>query len=344
MLHHRRDPHKVIKSYAYAAIAQAEGAEFVYFSPRRVQFEDSTVHGWVYENGEWVERVTPFPDVIYNAGSPIKLAKSKDIVERLKETIPFTTHSIGNKLRVYERLKEANQFSQYLIPSEAIEDINTFFHFIDSFHRVVFKPMNGRQGEGVLMIERAGQEFRLLKGKESAKMTYAKLKDFLSRKINEQTYIVQPYIECKTKNGQAYDFRLHVQKNGEGNWGITSIYPRIGASGTIISNINSGGSVNYLEPFLKQEYGDEYMNIKRSLEVFSLQLAHHMDEIQIEKFNELIDELGIDVAIDEQGKLWIFEVNWRPGCPPTFYLEMDVVRNTIQYCLYLARTHKVKEH
>ena len=99
--------------------------------------------------------------------------------------------------------------------------------------------------------------------------------------------------------------------------------------------------MNYLVPFLKQEYGDEYFNIKRYLEVFSLQLAHHMDDIQINTFNEVIDELGIDVGLDDSGKIWIYEVNWRPGCPPTFYLEMDVVKNMIQYCMYLARKHQV---
>ena len=35
-------------------------------------------------------------------------------------------------------------------------------------------------------------------------------------------------------------------------------------------------------------------------------------------FNETIDELGMDVGLDENDKIWIFEVNWRPGCPPTF--------------------------
>ncbi len=341
MLHHRRDPRKVIKSYAYAAIAQAEGAEFVYFSPRRVQFEDSTIRGWVFENGEWVERVTAFPDVIYNAGSPVKLAKSKEIIDKLKDTIPFTSHSIGNKMRVYERLKKAEQFSRYLIPSETLVDINVLFQYIGTYRRVVVKPKNGRKGEGILMIERVGNEFWVLKGTKTIKMTYDELRDLLTEEIDKKTYIVQPYILCKTKNGQAYDFRLHVQKNGEGKWVITSVYPRIGASGTIVSNINSGGSMNYLVPFLKQEYGDEYFNIKRYLEVFSLQLAHHMDDIQINTFNEVIDELGIDVGLDDSGKIWIYEVNWRPGCPPTFYLEMDVVKNMIQYCMYLARKHQV---
>ena len=54
---------------------------------------------------------------------------------------------------------------------------------------------------------------------------------------------------CKTKDGITYYIRLHVQKNGEGKWGITATYPRFGCSGSVVSNINSGGSTNYLVPF-----------------------------------------------------------------------------------------------
>lgn len=33
MLHHRRNPTTVIKSYAYAAVAKAEGVNFFFFPP-----------------------------------------------------------------------------------------------------------------------------------------------------------------------------------------------------------------------------------------------------------------------------------------------------------------------
>ena len=37
-------------------------------------------------------------------------------------------------------------------------------------------------------------------------------------------------------------------------------------------------------------------------------------------------------------------MNWRPGCPPAFYLELDVVINSIQYAMYLAKNQKtIKE-
>jgi hypothetical protein len=39
MLHHRRDPSKVKKAYAYAAVAKAEGITFFYFTLGKVNIK-----------------------------------------------------------------------------------------------------------------------------------------------------------------------------------------------------------------------------------------------------------------------------------------------------------------
>ncbi len=340
MLHHRRDPQKVFKSYAYAAVAKAEGAELLYFTPKAVDFAQQTIHGYVYENGYWQKKDSPFPEVVYNAGSPEKLDRSSEILAKLKELIPFTTYSIGNKMRVYQRLKSEGEFMQYLIPSVIIHSIGRFFNNFKIYRKVVFKPVNGRKGLGITYIENVRDQYNVKLGETDHLFSYEELSNFVSQKLREEPYLLQPYINCKTKSGTSYDIRLHVQKNGEGEWVTTAVYPRFGPEGSIVSNINSGGSTNYLVPFLKQEFGEEYFNIKRYLEHFSIQLARHMDEVQQKYFSERIDELGIDVGLDDLGKIWIYEVNWRPGCPPTFYLELDVVRNMIKYAMFLAREHK----
>ncbi|WP_084375174.1 YheC/YheD family protein [Neobacillus soli] len=344
MLHHRKDPKTVIKSYAYAAVAKAEGARFFYFSPGTVNFVNSSIRGQVYENGKWVERIMPFPDVIYNTGSPEKLAKSMAIIQKLKEKIPFTTHSIGNKWNINERLKEAKEFSNYLIPTEIVKDTEHFFKFVTAFEKVVFKPIDGRKGKGIFFISKSGNDFIVKKDSESISYSKPQLNDLIASKLSTGTFIVQPYIQSTTKSGQVYDFRLHVQKNGEGKWVITTIYPRIAPMGSIIANINNGGFTNYLDPFLQQEFKEDAFNIRRTLEHFSLALANHLDELQMLQYGEVIDEIGVDVGLDENSKIWIYEVNWRPGCPPAFYLELDVVINTIRYAIFLAKNQKtIKE-
>ncbi len=79
--------------------------------------------------------------------------------------------------------------------------------------------------------------------------TLAQLNELLKEQLASGTFIMQPYIKSMTKSGQVYDFRLHVQKNGEGKWVVTTVYPRIAPNGSIIPNINSGGFTNYLDPF-----------------------------------------------------------------------------------------------
>ncbi|QSB12480.1 YheC/YheD family protein [Lysinibacillus fusiformis] len=341
MLHHRLDPTTVLKSYAFAAVAKAEGATFFYFTPKSVDFAKRSIRAKVYEDGQWQEKTMPFPDVIYNAGSPEKLSVSKEIIDRLKEEIPFTTHSIGNKWNVMKRLQEAKEFEQYLIPSEIVKDADLFHKFVNYYKRVVFKPIDGRKGKGIYFIMKAGAKYFEVR-KDSITTTYTKpqLDALIKEQLASGTFIMQPYIQSVTRSGQVYDFRLHVQKNGEGKWVVTTVYPRIAPNGSIIPNINNGGYTNYLDPFLEQEFKEEAYNIRRMLEHFSLSLAHHLDEIQMAKFGEVIDEIGIDVGLDQNQKIWMYEVNWRPGCPPAFYLELDVVIHSIRYAMYLAKNQK----
>ncbi len=345
MLHHRKDPDTVIKSYAYAVVAKAEGADFIYFTPNGVNFDNQTIEGYEYKNGSWKEKITPFPDIIYNTGSPEKLNVSKDIIDQLKETIPFTTVSLGNKWSINERLKKGKVFSKHLIPAKILKEWNDLTEFLNLYSDVVVKPMDGRKGQGIYFIKTCEKGFIVNYDRKDKVYTEMDLKEFLEALLQENTYIVQPYISSKTKSGGIFDFRLHAQKNGEGQWVITTIYPRIASNDTIITNINNGGYTNYLTPFLNQEFNEEdAYNIKRTLEYFTLSLARHLDELQMLEYSEVIDEIGIDVGLDENQKLWIYEVNWRPGCPPAFYLELDVVRNTIQYAIYLANNHeKIKQ-
>lgn len=337
MLHHRKDPTTVLKSYAFAAVAKAEGVGFFYFTPKSVDFERKMIAAKVYEDGAWQERDVAFPDVVYNAGSPEKLAVSKQMIERLKNDIPFTTNSIGNKWNVAKRLSAYQQFEPYIIPTTIVKNNEAVFTALTKYKAIVFKPIDGRKGKGIYFITQLDRHFAVTHNSEQSTMTKQQLTQLLTEQLATGTFIIQPYIRSKTKSGLIFDFRLHVQKNGRGEWVVTTVYPRVAPKGSLVPNINNGGMTNYLAPFLQQEFPEQAFDLQRKLEHFALTLAEHLDKIQKQEFGELIDEIGIDVGMDDNMKLWIYEVNWRPGCPPTFYLELDVVKHTIGYAKYLAQ-------
>ena len=334
MLHHRADPSNVKKAYAYAAVAKAEGVNFFYFTAGKVNIKQQKILGKAYENGRWIEKEFPFPDVIYNASYPVG-DKAERIVDYLFDRIPFTSHSIGDKLTVYNRIKKAKEFEQYLIPFYELADVQIFFDMIQRYEKVFIKPLTGHQGEGVVFIEKDGVDH--YKINDAGLVSYINEKQLLhliSHKIQEQDYLVQQFISSQTKSGHVFDFRLHVQKNGEGKWVITSIYPRIGRLGSITSNMGSYSIC--LDIFLKTEFADSWYDIQMDLEQLAISFSNHFDSL----YDSELDELGIDVGIDAKQKLWIFEVNWRPGSPIIFNIGLNVAKNTILYAKYLADTNK----
>ncbi|PLS17463.1 alpha-L-glutamate ligase [Bacillus sp. M6-12] len=340
MLHHRADPNKVRRAYAYSVVAGAEGINFFYFTPGMVNITNETIAGKVYENGRWVDKTFPFPDAIYNA-SYAASEKADVIFNHLFERIPFTSHSIGNKLSVYQRIEQGTEFKDFLIPTFELTNAADLSKIVKNYSKYLIKPVSGHQGSGILFIEKEiNSRYRV---KEKGKVTILdeqKLLDIVSRKIQKQEYLVQPFITFQTKSGQVYDFRLHVQKNGNGKWVITAVYPRIGASGLLTSNMSSGGYTCFPDVFLKREFGEFWYDMKRTLEGFALSFSTHFDTL----YDDVtFDELGIDVGIDKNQKLWLIEVNWRPGPPVIFNCELDVARNTIHYAKYLAEQAKKKK-
>ncbi|QED46225.1 YheC/YheD family endospore coat-associated protein [Cytobacillus dafuensis] len=330
MLHYKKRPDDVKIAYACAAVAKMEGFHFFYFSYQCVQFDSQKINGWIYEKGNWIQKEMDFPNVIINNSSP-KSIKQKEIYSRLKKMIPFTSHTVGNKMKVYKKILRDGEFADYLIPTFPLESTEKTIELLEKAKTIVIKPYSGNHGKKVIFIQGdALKGFTIING-DHKDLLDSKSFDLLIEELkHEQKYLTQPFIECKTKTGLTYDFRLHVQKNGSGNWDINLIYPRISGSAKLISNISSGGYRGDLDRFLKDEFGNEYFNKQRLLEKFAIAFASHFESL----YNHSFDELGIDVGMDENGKIWIFEVNWRPGSK---HREFDVAKRIVHYAHYMAK-------
>ncbi|MGL4337434.1 MAG: YheC/YheD family protein [Turicibacter sp.] len=337
LLHHRKDPLTVKKSYFLARAAQELGAELLFFSPKRVNFETREIRGYVLYGDEWRKVNRPFPDVIMNVGSPAKLAISQDIVNRLKREIPFTSFPIGNKMAVYHRLEKAKLFSKYVIPSKNIYNTEDLIYFLDQYPKVVFKPIDGHQGDGVTFIEQQQGRYIMEKYKKQYAYSPDEFRRTIYETLSSKQWLAQPYINSRTREGNSFDLRLHMVKNGEGKWIVAVIYARISLSNSIVTNIHRGGKTVPIDLFLRQEFPNEDIQMKQKLESFALNLSNHLDDLQRKKGAHVFDELGIDVGIDEKNQIWLYEVNWRPGFQRSSYGKIGIERNLIAYAIYLAQ-------
>jgi glutathione synthase/RimK-type ligase-like ATP-grasp enzyme len=326
MLHHRKNPEKVRKAYALAAVAKMEGVEFFYFSYSHVDFGRKKINGWVYGNGSWMQKEVDFPPVVINSSGP-KNQRQSDILRKLKKIVKITSYPVGNKMKVYKKIIKGGEFASHLIPSFKLKEINNIEELLKDHPKLVMKPYSGHHGENIYFIEKIDGRYKVQDGEKITIFAQNEMVNWLKIKLENGNYLIQPYINCKTRMGLSYDFRIHVQKNGTGIWEVNLIYPRISGS-KLVSNISNGGYRGELVSFLKEEFGDKHDQVKTLLESFAQSFLPHFDSLYPHSF----DELGIDVGIDDNLNLWIFEVNWRPGAN---HREFEVAKRLIPYCKYL---------
>ncbi|MCM3655473.1 YheC/YheD family protein [Metabacillus litoralis] len=333
MLYSRKDPSIVKKAFAYATVAKMENIDFYYFTYGSVDVEKGKIYGWVHEKGNWILEQRDFPDVIINNSSP-KNRNQSYIKKKLKEKCIFTSSPVGTKMKVYKKIVSGKIFSDFVLPSRILKNSNEVLSFFKTNKRLVIKPISGSRGRGIVFVEKLPNDrFRVMNGRDVITLSMEDFISYIEVLIASSSYLVQRYIECKTKAGLPYDFRLHVQKNRLGEWENTLIYPRISGNNKLVSNVSSGGYRGELIPFLKEEFGNQYVNMQRYLEYFSLSFTKHFESLYENDF----DELGIDIGIDENDKLWIYEVNWRPGSK---HREFEVAKKLIPYAVFLANNDK----
>lgn len=328
MLHYRKHPGNVKKAYAYAAVSKMEGVDFFYFSYSCVDFNTKKITGWVYQNGKWTKRIREFPRVVINISGP-RTKQQSMIKKRLAKEVTFTSYPVGNKMQVYKKVLSGKKFADHLIPSSEVTNVDDVCSYLKSCEKAVLKPFSGHHGQNIMFLIKKQEKYEVIEGTDKYEFDQPEFEQFLKERLDAKKYLIQPYIKSVTKAGLTFDFRLHVQKNGKGEWEITLIYPRISGNTKMISNISSGGYRGELVPFLKEEYGSKYEEIKRNLEEFAIHFSNHFDTLYAHPF----DEIGIDVGMDDQYKLWVFEVNWRPGSKQR---EFEVAKRLIPYSVYLA--------
>src|SRR5699024_8326695 len=53
------------------------------------------------------------------------------------------------------------------------------------------------------------------------------LNKYLKDLLKKGTFIVQKYIETRTIDGQPFDIRVHMMKDGNGEWSFVNNYPEL---------------------------------------------------------------------------------------------------------------------
>ncbi|WP_372814206.1 YheC/YheD family protein [Paenibacillus sp.] len=321
------------------------GASVFFITPDDMQGAIDTVRGWHYTN-RWETATFPLPHVLYNRLTSRKLenrATVQQFVEHARSqqgTVFFNTTYL-NKTEVFDALGKESGLQMYLPESYLLKTFLQLKSMCAKHATVFLKPITGSLGKGIIRIRKQPDgayicHFTNLSGTRKQSFTsLSSLYAAISGKMKTQRYQIQQGLQLLTVGGRPVDFRALVQRGKTGQWRITSIVARIAGNHHFVSNLARGGTLSSVKEALARSDSaaavDGYAKLRRA----ALHIAKGI-ETQVEGH---FAELGVDLALDTNGRVWLIEVNSKPSKEDNTPLSSDPkIRPSVKLLVQYARS------
>jgi len=295
------------------------GGLAIFFASGDLPSDSTTIRAWVYRNG-WRREEFPLPDVLYNRLTTRKTEQSA-AVQRFIQMLKQRYHAkvfnerFLDKHEVFDLLRQDAALRDLLPESHLLRNYATLKTMCQKYPIVYLKPVRGSLGKGIIRIIRQpdGYSCQYATAAGTRTQKYAQLRKLfasLSGKLKLQRYQIQRGLDLIRAGQRPMDFRALVQKDKNGRWGITSIVGRIAGNQQFVSNVARGGTmVPAIDALAKSNIRGQKTAAHARLREAALKIAHSLDQRVPEHFAEL----GIDLAISSDGRVWLLEVNSKPA-------------------------------
>jgi glutathione synthase/RimK-type ligase-like ATP-grasp enzyme len=249
-----------------------------------------------------------------------------------------TMEYLSSKLIKTRVILKNPQLSAY-VPQTMELTTNRLFDMLKLYQMVYIKPVCGSRGIGVIKIEKGKNGFHFQEDtvKHSFR-TFQQMYRSIQLRIGNKPYLVQRGIGMLKYSNRPFDFRVMVQKNQAGKWDCTGIVARLAHPKRVVTNGSQGGTI----------YAADELLTKVTNTIDAAKLIKRMTKMGLMTANQFshsypaMNEIGLDIAIDRQRKLWILEVNTRPDpCPFTKLSDHAMIDSIISYAKAYGRVYKL---
>ncbi|QYR22936.1 YheC/YheD family protein [Paenibacillus sp. sptzw28] len=285
-----------------------------FFSRKDINLASRTVSGtfFNFSGNRWERRTMPLPDVIYvRGGSGQKVAKLITTLERMgvKRINPIVAFNKGN---LFEELIRDQEVSPYIPATVSVKEMAEIRTMIRKHEKVYVKARIGRKGTKVMRIEKLSAggyrySYSILGDLVRKKVqSMQRLEQVINRFFGGREVIVQQAIDlARVDRGRLCDFRAEVQRNKKGEIEIVGISIRVGQRN---SPITTHGEAFRYDTYLSTLFPDyseaQLVTLKQKINSFLMTVY-----AGVEKKYGKFGEIGIDFAVDRQGKIWLIECN-----------------------------------
>lgn len=329
------------------------GMRVFLFSPEDVDHKRRRIYCHDYDLAKkvWVRRWEAFPDVIFDRCRFQRHPRFRTLkaFRARYPNLKYLNRPLANKLVIYERLHKNPSIARHLPESQKLASATELLGFIDKHQMIYFKPINGTGGRGILRIEKKNKDYYRVEGRKQNRSIVppqlfhrSRLFKRLTTWNNSLVYMAQQGIELRFKNQRVHDYRLLMQKDGNGRWVPTGCAGRVGAKRSVTSNLHGGGKAVQMDRLMQVWFQkpEQREQIRRTMYQLGTLVVN-----ELEKHYHEMCELALDIAIDRSGHPWLLEINPKPA-REVFHrigekkIYQQALVRPLEYALWLHRQSK----
>jgi hypothetical protein len=328
------------------------------FSPLDIDWAEDTVTGYrLDERGSWSRVQTPLPDVVYDQIVSRTYERRADIAPQRAQLLErmgsrYFNPGYFDKAQVNVWLSGDKRTSAYVPAAISYTNAERAATFLYRHADVYMKPVHGSLGVGIIRLQRRGDGRIVYQWKKKdgtlRQAQLGSISMFLKqfgKRLRNGPYLIQESLRLMTWQGRPFDIRLLLQKDGSGRWKRTKTFCRIARAGDITSNLSTGGDAIAVKELLKNVLGDD-KRVNRVMVQLRKVAEVVPDVIADNAGGGKLGELGLDLGLDESGRIWVIEVNAKPWKKPNTQegewrdLALLAFQRPVQYAYYLCKTYQ----
>ncbi|MCR8642064.1 YheC/YheD family protein [Paenibacillus sp. N1-5-1-14] len=322
------------------------GALVYLFSADDVNRDRKSIYGYVQGRSKKLERhLFPWPDVVIDRcrrGDPAyrKVRNSKLFI--------YANNRYTNKWRATKLFMQTDALQKWM-PETMKYNVSNLREMIGKYRILYVKPGNGTGGRSIVKISRTDKGFliqarsRNLSKKTIEARRVVTLCHWLNTWVDQQRirkgiFMIQQGLDLQIIPKHVADTRLLIQKDDQGQWTVTGMGIRVGPRNSSTSNLHGGGKAVSFEALITEKFGAEKVQAIRD-ECF--ELAFQVVRTIEEHFGNMM-EFGLDIGVDVTGRVWLIEVNPKPGRDifkglGKMNLYRESCRRPLEYAIFLAK-------
>lgn len=329
----------------YCKTANSLGALVVIFDAQHVDIKRKYISGYIFTKNGWIKSLVPLPNVIYDC-LPNRRSEEDATYQKVRNIfihdyhIPWFNPGFFNKWTIYKRLKTVASVKHFLPKTIHSPTIDELKHFIVQHQNLYIKPVNGSLGIGIKQLIYNKKDdfyyFRSQDGNNGRLRKYGSLYRMLKIQFPTglQNMIVQEGIPLLRYENNPVDFRIHTNKDKDGRWNITAIAAKIANPNCITTHVIYGGQIKSIQEIWSCLHLNRELLLK--LKESALKISRAIEGTT----DGIVGELGLDLGIDVDGNIWMFEANAKPGRtifthPKLKKDEYVTLIMPIQFCFHL---------